>query len=177
MNIIFLDVDGVLNSMPYFEWLRATGRHRDGEFNEIRDYHLEMLAKVYHTCDAKIVLSSSWREIDIPENKNVYPQYLYLANSLKKYDMEIIDKTPVVAGIRPLEIVTWLKGREDKDDIRFVSFDDEFSKEDYDMFGIGSCLISTKNFCDTMDEGGIQQEHVNKAIEILNKEDNHGESI
>ena len=89
MNIIFLDVDGVLNSSAYFKENKSKG-HAD-----ISDFHLQMLAKIYHTCNAKIVLSSSWRELDV-EDLHVYWMYQYLLDELARYDMEIIDKTPVV---------------------------------------------------------------------------------
>ena len=105
MNIIFLDVDGVLNSMAYFEQNKDKGRI------EISDYHLQMLAKIYHACDAKIVLSSSWRELDDESDIHVYWMYEYLVNELAKYDMEIISKTPVIKMNRPLEIKTWLDNR------------------------------------------------------------------
>ena len=55
MNIIFLDIDGVLNSLPYFESMKDT----DETYNEISDFHLEKLAEIYHTCNAEIVLSST----------------------------------------------------------------------------------------------------------------------
>ena len=48
MNIIFLDVDGVLNSMAYFEWLKESRNslHKDGQYNDISDFHLQMLSKI-----------------------------------------------------------------------------------------------------------------------------------
>ena len=93
--------------------------------------------------------------------------YQYLVESLAKYGMEIMDSTPVVEMNRPLEIVTWLENREDKENIRYVSLDDDFSKEQYDKYGIGDCLVYTRFFCNDVSEGGLQQEHVDKAIEIL----------
>lgn len=161
MNIIFLDIDGVLNSMAYFEQNKGKGRI------EISDYHLQMLAKIYHTCDAKIVLSSSWRELDDESDIHVYWMYEYLLSELARYDMKIISKTPVIDMNRPLEIKTWLDNRVDKDKIRFVSLDDDFSKDMYDKYGIGDCLVKTTFYCDDVSEGGLQQEHVDKAIEIL----------
>lgn len=165
INIIFLDVDGVLNSMPYFKSLDI-GNKQIG-YNDISDFHLQMLAKIYHTCNAKIVLSSTWRELDDESDRNVYSMYKYLESSLAKYDMKIISKTPVIQMNRPFEIVTWLSNREDKSNIKFVSLDDDFSKEDYDIYGIGKNLIYTKFFCNKESEGGLQQEHVDKAIRIL----------
>ena len=96
MNIIFLDVDGVLNSMAYFEWLKESRNslHKDGEYDDISDFHLQMLSKIYHTCNAHIVLTSTWRELDDESNMNCYSMYQYLVKSLAKYDMKIISKTP-----------------------------------------------------------------------------------
>lgn len=171
MNIIFLDVDGVLNSMAYFELLRNPDNplYKRGKYNEISDYHLQMLSKIYHTCNAHIVLTSTWRELDDESNTVCYALYQYLIDELARYNMKIISKTPVIDMNRPLEIVTWLNNRADKDEIRFVSLDDDFSKDKYDEYGIGDCLVKTKFFCKELSEGGLQQEHVDKAIEILGR--------
>ena len=61
-NIIFLDIDGVLNSMPYFD--KQNHSPPDGKHHEIYDYHLQQLSQIVHTCNAQIVLSSTWRELD-----------------------------------------------------------------------------------------------------------------
>jgi hypothetical protein len=165
INIIFLDIDGVLNSMAYFE-LSKRG-NKQTVYNEISDFHLQMLAKIYHTCNAKIVLSSTWREMDNESDISVYPMYQYLIESLAKYNMKIFSKTPVLGMNRPLEIITWLNNQVDKENIRFVSLDDDFSKEDYKRYGIDSCLIQTRFFCYDKSEGGLQQRHVDMAIKKL----------
>lgn len=174
MNIIFLDVDGVLNSMAYFKWLKESGEalHNNEKYNEISDFHLQMLAKIYHTCNAHIVLTSTWRELDDESDMNCYPMYQYLVNSLAKYDMKIMSKTPVIGMNRPLEIVTWLNNRVDKDEIRFVSLDDDYPLEEYKEQGIEHCLVRTRFFCNELSEGGLQQEHVDRAIAILRGEVN-----
>lgn len=171
MNIIFLDIDGILNSNAYFKSLYdSESQLRSHEiYNDISDFHLQMLAKIYHTCNAEIVLSSTWRELD-NKDKTYYSMYQYLLDSLAKYDMKIIDKTPVIDMNRPLEIVTWINNQADKDDIKFVSLDDDFGKEDYDKYGIGNCLVKTNFFGENISEGGLQQRHVNRAIKILNGE-------
>lgn len=163
MKIIFLDIDGVLNSMAYFQ------QRKSKSYSDISDYYLQMLAKIYHTCNAKIVLSSSWRELDDASDIHVYSHYKYLLDELARYDMYIMDKTPVIDMNRPLEIKTWLDNQPNKDKIRFVSLDDDFSKDSYDKYGIGDCLVKTSFYGDDMSEGGLQQEHVERAIEILNK--------
>ena len=47
MNIIFLDVDGVLNSKAYFD------QNKDRGHADINDYNLQILAEIYHTNSAK----------------------------------------------------------------------------------------------------------------------------
>lgn len=51
--------------------------------------------------------------------------------------------------------------------ICFVSLDDDFSQEAYDETGIGHCLVRTRYFCHTMEEGGLQEEHVRQALQKL----------
>ncbi len=163
-KIIFLDIDGVLNSDPYFQLNKGNGMGH----TEISDFHLQMLAKIYHACDAKIVLTSSWRDVDDPDDPNVYWVWEYLVGELARYNMEIVDKVPDLGeSNRPLEIKTWLDKQENKDEIRFVSLDDEWQKEDYEKYGLGDCLIKTEYYCRSVDEGGLQQWHVDEAIRKL----------
>ena len=163
MNVIFLDVDGVLNSFPYFESMKGLSTKSD--YNEISDFHLQMLSKLYHDCDAKIVLASTWRDLDDPTDKSCYTMYKYLLDSLAKYGMTVFDKTPLIGGARPLEIVTWLQ--QCNENVNFVVLDDDYSSEEYDKYEIADHLVQTKFFCDTIDEGGLQQEHVDLAKQIL----------
>lgn len=172
MNIIFLDVDGVLNSSAYLKSLgRPSERKTDFVSAQLSDYHLGNLSKIYHTCNAQIVLSSTWRTADSVE----YNLCETLAAALRKYDMKIMSKTPVLTQNRPLEIWTWLNNRVDRNTIRFVSLDDDFSKADYEVYGIGSCLVQTRYFCDQIDEGGLQPLHVEQAIHILKQQNDMSE--
>lgn len=168
-SIIFLDVDGVLNSQAYFQSLKEIPVEEHGKFDEISDYHLQMLAKIYHECNAKIVLSSSWRTLYDEKKPNDIPMkmYQYLIDSLLKYDMQIVDHTPVIDCNRPLEILTWLEEHGGKEKYKFISIDDDFSEDKYDKYNIGDCLIKTEFFCYEVSEGGLQQEHVDLAIKKL----------
>lgn len=69
--------------------------------------------------------------------------------------MKIMSQTPVIGMNRPLEILTWLENRVDKENIKYISLDDDFSKEDYEKYGICDCLIHTKFFCNELSEGGL----------------------
>ena len=49
-----------------------------------------------------------------------------------------------------------------------MSLDDDFPKYKYDEVGIGDFLVRTSFY---EKDGGLRQEHVEKAVEILNRED------
>lgn len=164
MNLIFLDVDGVLNSAAYFK------QNKKKYCPEISDYHLQMLAKIYHTCNAKIVLSSSWRELDDPNDAYYYKHYQYLLDELARYDMEIISKTPLISIplYRPAEITEWLNKNKNKfEDLKYVILDDDYTKEDYDPYGLGYAVVHTEFSGESAEDCGLQQKHVDQAIKIL----------
>lgn len=115
---------------------------------------------------AKIVLSSTWRGLGRRKCDPDHSLYTYLIDILREYGLEIIEHTPYIEQNRPKEIKEWLDKQSDKD-IRFVSLDDDFPKYKYDEVGIGNCLVRT---CFYEKDGGLRQEHVEKAVEILNQE-------
>lgn len=161
-KIIFLDVDGVLNSMDYFEQTKDCKG-----YTEINPETVKLLKEIIDRTGAEIVLSSSWRDLGKRKNESEHPMYAYLTDTLKEYGMEIVDHTPYIEQDRPKEIKAWLDNQKDKD-VRFVSLDDDFAKDKYDKVGIGDFLVRTSFY---EKDGGLRKEHVEKAIEILNRED------
>lgn len=161
-NIIFLDVDGVLNSRAYLN------SHKDLK-DEIDMQAVERLAKIYRQCDCKIVLSSSWRELCGDETKAPHSMYKYLEECLAKCGMTIMDVTPMILSNRPEEIAAWLA--DNKDLVKnYVSLDDDFDEEHYESFGLGGHLVRTDFFVDNESDGGLQEKHVEKAKRILKEE-------
>ena len=152
MNIIFLDIDGVLNSLPYSKQTNE----------ELNPYTLTLLSKIYHKYDCQIVLASTWRELkDIPECADVWN---YLIDNLQKYDMKIFDITPMINNNRPKEIAEWLKNHSWTN---YVILDDDFPIEDYKKHHLDKHLIKTIFFTDDISEGGLQEKHVKQAIKIF----------
>ena len=49
---------------------------------EISDYHLSLLAEIVHEMDAKIVLSSTWRQLKDDDTKEIKEMWDYLVDSL-----------------------------------------------------------------------------------------------
>lgn len=158
MKVIFLDIDGVLNSMPYFQSKEYKKSH-----SVISAFHLGLLQQLHNTCNAKIVLCSTWREI--PHN---HPMYQGLENQLARYGMKIFSETPLLKdGSRPHEIKTWLTNHFSING--FVILDDDFSLDEYKKYGLDQNLVKTKYFCKTEKEGGLQSSHVKIAEKILCK--------
>lgn len=134
MKIIFLDIDGVLNNYD-----------TPGELICWDPELVKILNRIIKETDAKIVLSSTWRQID------------YRCDAIKN-DMKInyIGKTPKLWKKRGVEIQTWLD--ENPGVEKFVILDD-----DSDMVHLMSHLLQTDG------EFGLTNEIADEAIKRLNK--------
>ena len=87
MKLIFLDVDGVLNS-------KASFLHRDNPF-PIDDDKVDLLAQIVKITGAELILSSTWRG-DFDNNMNIIFKRggaLTLVEKLKKRGLKLIGKT------------------------------------------------------------------------------------
>ena len=164
-KIIFFDINGVLNSMDYFEQAKDCKG-----YTGINPEKAKLLKEIVDRTGAEIVLSSTWRCLGKRKDELEHAMYTYLSDTLHEYGLEIVDHTPCIDQDRPKEIKAWLDNQKDKD-IRFVSFDDNYPKHKYDEVGIGDCLMRTSFF---EKDGGLRQEHVEKAVEILNRDDWNG---
>lgn len=157
MKVIFLDVDGVLNN------------HQSGIDADM----MERLAKIVEKTDAKIVLSSSWKNGWNKEKVKWSYHYIYLNKCLNEYGLEIYDRIPNYHNLkRQDEIKIWLKDHPEV--TNFVILDDETT---HLMDFVGKELVKTSKLPDgvmlkSMDEAtGLQDEHVTKAIGILMKKE------
>ena len=160
MKVIFLDVDGVLNS----EVSREQERNNFDNWmeHEVSEMHVNNLKKIVDATGAQIVLSSSWR-FDHPKATGrdfiVDPLMKVLDRKLKAVGLDIIDVTPDLRGkIRGAEIQDWLDRHSEVE--RFVILDD-----DVDMMEEQKPF-----FVNTTFKNGLTEEMANKAIEILNKD-------
>lgn len=154
-NIIFLDVDGVLNSDSYqYDSGKWTQRKKD----QIDPASIPLLNKIIEATNAKIVVSSTWRIL----------YYDILIQILKDMGCvgEVIDKTPETHFKakkyrhcqRGMQIQEWLDANSIKLEVdNFVILDDST-----DMGHLTDKLVKTNPLC------GIRQIDVDKAIEVLN---------
>ena len=160
MKVIFLDVDGVLNS----EVSREQERNNFDNWmeHEVSEMHVNNLKKIVDATGAQIVLSSSWR-FDHPKATGrdfiVDPLMKVLDRKLKAVGLDIIDVTPDLRGkIRGAEIQDWLDRHSEVE--RFVILDDDVDMKDEQK----------PFFVNTTFKNGLTDELSNKAIEILNKD-------
>lgn len=123
MKVIFLDIDGVLNSDEYLNKIKKLdlqGIERDIDVEKVK-----LLKRAIDETGARVVLSSSWRY-----TRNAR----YLKELLANYGIRV-DSTPYIRDERGLEIKKWLsenQGVEDfiiLDDEIFDSFDEELIKK------------------------------------------------
>lgn len=111
MKVIFLDIDGVLNSDEYFD--KISNLDIQGIEQEIDIEKIKLLKKAINETGAKVVLSSSWRY-----TKNGQQ----LKELLSNYEI-CVDSTPFIQNKRGLEIKQWLLEHQCIED--FVILDDE----------------------------------------------------
>lgn len=152
MKVIFLDVDGVLNSKDWLE------NNRVRTENSVNPEKVKLLSEIVQKTNAEVVLSSTWRYI--PE----HPMFMYLTDMLGQNGIKIHSFIPKLDGDRPKEIRAWIEKQ--KEEIQFVSIEDDFSEDDYRKYGIEDCLVRTSYYGEY---GGLQRNHVEKAIQLLNK--------
>lgn len=154
MKVIFLDIDGVLNS-------RAYDRKRNpDELTNIDETRLPLVKMIVDATEAKIVLSSSWRKHWSIDPLLCDDDGDYINNTFAKYGLEIYGKTPDlgITAERPDEVRTWLNTAEETVD-SFVIIDDYR----YAWAELADRFVKTNpNF-----GLGLEREHVLAAIEIL----------
>ena len=152
MNVIFLDIDGVLNT-ERFQLYQIKNHEADAyyccfNFDPICMKNLKYLVETYK---CKIVISSTWRYGGKENNK----YWDAIINNLREYkiEQEVIDMTPVLHSKRGYEIQKWI----DNNTVdKFVIIDD-----DDDMVHLKQYLAK----CDC--KTGLNKEVKEKCIKIL----------
>ena len=151
MNIIFLDVDGVLNSYnKLIEIYNKTGKPHSGSNFPFDEKCLENIKILVEETNAKIVITSTWRKYENDME--------ILFNELKKYDLDkqVIGYTPIINKKREEEIIEYLNKLDIK--VNFIIIDDI-----RDRGSLNDRLVVTSP------KTGFTEENMKNAIKILKK--------
>ena len=176
MKVLFLDIDGVLNSENWFAYriycvknnmvnilmnfVDTDDRNIKHKLTMLDDRAIANLNRIIEETGCKVVLSSSWRSSI--ESENIFTQNLL---KLKGFKYEFYDVTPRLwfsdfSIRRGEEIKFWLDKESEKHEIEsFVILDD-----DSDMLP-----EQMNNFIHVDGQVGLTVRDVLTAIEILNK--------
>lgn len=158
MKVIFLDIDGVLNSEKWMvERFQTEGKHRNNyPLCEFDPQAINLLNKILVETDSKIVISSTWRLGRTIEELSTLFETLDIQG-------EIIDITPCFLNerkygktIRGDEIKHWLENNEVES---YVIIDDDNDMRPEQRL----------NFIKTSWKFGLQDYNTEDAIKILNK--------
>lgn len=162
MKILFLDIDGVLNSMDneysrLYLWKLGLEKSRD-EYGDLFDERcVRWLKYIIDKTGCKIVISSTWRKSGLLAMQDMW--------KYRKLPGEVIDITPLTVDSklftkyyseiadRGYEIQQWL---EENDEYIYCIVDDE-----YDM-------LEHQNFVQTNKKFGLDYQSAKDIIRILN---------
>lgn len=155
MRVIFLDIDGVLNTL--------SSEERCGEYIGIDDDKVKRLSDIVKRTNAEIVLISTWKKYWRKEEKLKQLQDYtarYLDEKLAKFGLKAVDKirdkTDGVYLSRGEGMLEYI----DRNNVKsFVILDD--LQFDYDGCGLTDYLIKTNPTV------GLTNEQVEKACKIL----------
>ena len=180
LKIIFLDIDGVLNSDEYAVWCATTeeGKQfiKDGGHHWVDRAAVNRIINICAETGAGIVLSSSWRYWDLENTKKDLNRYRDLMNISGRL-IGITPRLKMSSSYRGPEIQWFLDNytKNIKEDPYNRFYDYEYFK---DCKEISYCIIDDDtdmldeqmdNFVNTDFMVGLTDEDVNKVIEILNR--------
>lgn len=164
INYLFLDIDGVINI-------------NDGVDNNLNSEKLDILSKIVFDNDMYIVLSSSWRKINVPETKEYLKSKGFPKNLLERLigvtirAYHYLDKSKKVHMSIPrgVEIKQWIDANIDSDNgknymkkIKGYHYNYVIIDDDSDFL-----LEQKDNFIRTTSEKGLLDEHLEMVKNIL----------
>lgn len=154
--LVFLDVDGVLN----------TTNSRISKY-EVREENVNALGMLKDMLNnkgyvVKILLSSTWRLGYDKDYERCSPQVQNLITKLASVGVTIYDKTPIYKDkTRDVEITRYIKGYELKyDNFTYVILDDDTSVFNKDA-------LRDMNFYKVSEKTGLVASDVNGIVKML----------
>lgn len=171
MKVIFLDIDGVLNSLDNMRAMTLMWKHNEliyksrDEFGHLFDERCVLWLKyIVARTNAKIVISSTWRSKGLQEM-----QMLFKARGIS---CEIIGCTPTVVDNYIVNLYAATNNEADRGyEIAQWIYEHEQTLESYCIIDDDSDMISSqmKYFVKTESDVGLNLKAANQAIAILNE--------
>ena len=183
-NVIFLDIDGVLNTWHTLRELLLYENEK--YYNEVQNEKLKILSEICHRYDCKVVMSSTHKDImdeKTLEIKNDGEEWFKeLLEAFKIYDIELIGRTPTVTRKdtetdKPFvwkedEIRLYLFRHPEID--HYVILDDDDLEDKHkksDLDKVKAHLVKTDNHLENHSEKeGLLERHIDEVGEVLKKE-------
>jgi len=180
MNVIFTDVDGVLNYKNFDEeyFCEFLENQSNSRIN-VDPYKVSILARICRETDSKLVLSSSWKLLNDAQGKHK-EKLEELLNLFNRFGIEFYGYTPNIPNLnarkgekmwKEYDIQAYLKQHPEV--TSFCIFDDEL----YDLTSMKDYLIQTYWDVDGMGDGGILDSHIEDASRILKQTQNKNYSF
>lgn len=127
-KVIFLDIDGVLNTPSYAVQAHAMWKRTDGWFKS-RDKYGQVfdpmacacLEYLVNTTGAEVVISSTWRKSGLQVMKDMFKD--------REVYIDVIDVTPESDFIRGTEIEMWLAENDWVTNYVILDDDDDFTPD------------------------------------------------
>lgn len=154
-NIIFLDVDGVLNC--------TTTKHTIKNYTGLDDNKIAILKEMVDMMNAKIVLSSTWKYEWHPYRKDEQDAFaMILDYHLQDQGLVIVDKTvDPYDGLRGHGIIDWIKKQKNGVGKILILDDETF---DFKQCGLRKYQIQTSYYDP---HGGLGERHLLRLKHIL----------
>lgn len=146
MKVIFLDIDGVLNSSKTVD--------RNFDYPELAPRNLAVLQKIVDETSAVLVLTSSWKDDWLNEDGTVSRSQEMIRYQLNQFGLDIYDHTADMTYNRGEGIINWLNAHETES---WCVLDDEIFP-DYEKLQIVEKLVKTSY----MD--GLTDDCVNEVV-------------
>jgi len=156
MRILFLDIDGVLNSLDnmeanYFLWKNKPKHKSKDRFGDLFDQRcVNWLNYIILKTDCKIIISSTWKLNGLDALNEMWEE--------RELPSIIVDATPNIENaIRGEEIEAWLK------------YNKGFDLESYCIVDDNDDMLEGQPLVQTNPRFGLTKEEAVKIIQILNK--------
>lgn len=152
LKVLFLDFDGVLNSLPFL-------RRYTGDGVGLDPACMALLQHIVESTGAVIVLSTSWREYWNRVEAECDPIGCRINEVFREYGLTVWDKTPQLRQRREEEIQTWLEAHE-AEVAQFAVVDDTLLGAPF----LSGHFVKTVGYTTGLDQSAAEQ-----VIAILNE--------